>query len=304
MRANPLLLLIAGPTASGKTALAVALSERLNQAPVVSADSRQCYRELNIGVARPSEEELARAKHYFIADRPVNQPLTAGAYEQEALALLEQLFTEHRVVILAGGSGLYIRALLEGLDTMPEIPEALRETLSYMEPQDQLALLLRKDPEAASLIKTDNPRRVQRALELVLSTGQTLNKLRSGAKAERPFEVIAFGTDPGREHLYQLIEQRSARMIEAGLAKEAASVRHLAHFQALQTVGYPEMFAFLEGSISLEETRVRIAMNTRRYAKRQYTWFRNQMNLEWINPTDVNAATDLILRRIQEHHGL
>lgn len=304
MRAKPLLLLIAGPTASGKTALAVALSERLNQAPVVSADSRQCYRELNIGVARPSEEELARAKHYFIADRPVNQPLTAGAYEQEALALLEQLFTEHRVVILAGGSGLYIRALLEGLDTMPEIPEALRETLSHMEPQDQLALLLGKDPEAASLIKTDNPRRVQRALELILSTGKTLNKLRKGAKAERPFEVMAFGTDPGREYLYQLIEQRSTGMIEAGLAEEAASVRHLAHFQALQTVGYPEMFAFLEGSISLEEARMRIAMNTRRYAKRQYTWFRNQMNLEWINPTDVNAATDLILRRIQEHHGL
>ncbi|MBU6325887.1 MAG: tRNA (adenosine(37)-N6)-dimethylallyltransferase MiaA [Bacteroidetes bacterium] len=304
MSARPLLLLIAGPTAGGKTALAVALAEKLGGAPIISTDSRQFYRELNVGVARPSEEELSRAKHYFIADRSVETPLTAGSYAEEAGQLLEGLFQQHPVVIAVGGSGLYIRALAEGFDTLPEVPEELKETLRHMEPEDQLALLLRRDPEAVTQVATDNPRRVQRALELVLASGKPLSELRKGSGKPSSFEVLGFGIDPGREQLYERIEQRTAKMIREGLKEEASAVKHLADLPALQTVGYTEMFAHLEGKADLQTTQNLIAMNTRRYAKRQYTWFRNQMELEWMNPEDLSAATDLILQRISAQHGI
>jgi tRNA dimethylallyltransferase len=259
---------------------------------------------LNIGVARPSEEELSRATHYFIADRSVETPLTAGSYADEAAQLLEDLFQKHPVVIAVGGSGLYIRALTEGFDTLPEVPEELKETLRHMEPEDQLALLLRRDPEAAIQVETDNPRRVQRALELVLASGKPLSELRRGNGKPATYDVMGFGIDPGREQLYKRIEQRTARMIQEGLKEEASAVKHLAQLPALQTVGYREMFTHLEGKLDLNTTQNIIAMNTRRYAKRQYTWFRNQMNLEWVNPENLFAATDLILQRISAHHGI
>ncbi|MBU6325392.1 MAG: tRNA (adenosine(37)-N6)-dimethylallyltransferase MiaA, partial [Bacteroidetes bacterium] len=251
MNARPLLLLIAGPTAGGKTALSVALAEQLGGAPIISTDSRQFYRELNIGVARPSAEELSRATHYFIADRSVETPLTAGSYAEEAGALLKRLFEEHPVVIAVGGSGLYIRALTEGFDTLPEVPEELKETLRHLEPEDQLALLLRRDPEAAKLVATDNPRRVQRALELVLASGKPLSELRKGGGKQASFEVLGFGIDPGRAPLYERIQQRTVQMIQDGLKEEASAVKHLAHLPALQTVGYTEMFAHLEGKADL-----------------------------------------------------
>lgn len=304
MTSRPLLLLIAGPTAGGKTALSVALAEQLGRVPIISTDSRQCYRELNIGVARPSKEELSRAEHYFIADRPVEQPLTAGSYGAEAGTVLETLFKQHPLIIAAGGSGLYIKALLEGFDRFPEVPEALQETIRHMEPQDQLELLLRRDPEASALLNTNNPRRVQRALELVLASGSTLSALRKGHKQERSFDILSFAIDPGRERLYQQIEKRTAAMIQMGLKEEAAALKHLSHLPALQTVGYTEMFAHLDGTLDLKETQTRIAMNTRRYAKRQYTWFRNQLEAAWLDPGDLNATTDVILKRIQEHHGI
>ncbi|MEN9510650.1 MAG: hypothetical protein RLZZ370_469 [Bacteroidota bacterium] len=304
MAERPTLLLIAGPTAGGKTALAVALSEQLGGIPIISTDSRQFYQELNIGVARPTAEELSRARHYFIADRSVTTPLNAGNYAAEAGELLAKLFEKQPVVIAVGGSGLYIRALTEGFDALPEIPEALQETIRHLEPQDQLELLLRRDPEAAAQVATDNPRRVQRALELVLATGQPLSALRQGKRKENNFQVLGFGIDPGRERLYQHIEQRTAQLLRDGLKEEAAAVKHLSHLPALQTVGYTEMFAHLDGIYDLQTTQNLIAMNTRRYAKRQYTWFRNQMELEWLNPGDINAATDLILKRLSQPYGI
>jgi tRNA dimethylallyltransferase len=304
MAERPTLLLIAGPTAGGKTALAVALSEQLSGVPIISADSRQFYQELNIGVSRPSPEELSRAHHYFIADRSVTKPLNAGSYAAEAGKLLTELFQKHSVVIAVGGSGLYIRALTEGFDALPEIPEALQETIRHLEPQDQLELLLRRDPEAAAHVATDNPRRVQRALELVLATGMRLSELRRGVQKENNFQILGFGIDPGRERLYQQIEHRTEQMIKDGLKEEAAAVKHLAHLPALQTVGYKEMFAHLDGINDLHTTQNLIAMNTRRYAKRQYTWFRNQMELEWLNPGDLNAATGLILKRLSQPYGI
>jgi tRNA dimethylallyltransferase len=304
MAERPTLLLIAGPTAGGKTALAVTLSEQLGGIPVISTDSRQFYQELNIGVARPDPEELSRAPHYFVADRSVTMPLNAGSFAAEAGELLAKLFEKHPVVIAVGGSGLYIRALTEGFDVLPEIPKGLQETIRHLEPQDQLALLLRRDPEAAAQVATDNPRRVQRALELVLATGKPLSALRQGERKKTNFRVLGFGIDPGRERLYQHIELRTAKMLRDGLKEEAAAVKHLAHLPALQTVGYTEMFAHLDGIYDLQTTQNLIAMNTRRYAKRQYTWFRNQMKLEWLNPGDINAATDLILKRISQPYGI
>jgi len=276
-RAVRKLIVVGGPTASGKTALAIRLAQRLGTA-VVSADSRQFYREMNIGVARPSEAELAAAPHYFIADRSVVEPLTAGQYAREALALLDVLFLEYEVVVVVGGSGLYIRALTEGFDVFPETPEVVKEAIRALYAIEGLAglqaALQAVDPAYYDLVDRQNPARLMRALEVCQATGQPYSSFRSGQRVERPFRASFHYIDWPREELYERINRRVDMMFEQGLEAEAKLLHPLRHLSPLQTVGYQELFDYFEGKHDLETARERIRQHSRQYAKRQLTWLR------------------------------
>ena len=297
--ADKTLIVIVGPTGSGKTDLAVTLAEHFG-APVLSTDSRQIYRGLPIGTAQPDAGQLRRAEHHFIATHSLEEDFNCGAYEQAALALLNKLFAEHSVVIAVGGSGLYVKALCDGLDALPEADAALREELSRRlreEGLDALAEQLRQlDPEYYRQVDTKNPARVLRALEVCLTTGKPYSTLRTGVKQERPFRIVMIGTELDREELYSRIDRRVDMMMEAGLEQEARAVYPLRHLNSLQTVGYRELFEYFDGKISREEAVELIKRNTRRYAKRQLTWFRRDSRIAWFAPTHLEE----ILQHIGE----
>lgn len=288
--ADKTLIVIVGPTGSGKTDLAVTLAEHFG-APVLSTDSRQIYRGLPIGTAQPDAGQLRRAEHHFIATHSLEEDFNCGAYEQAALALLDKLFAEHDTVIAVGGSGLYVKALCDGLDALPEADTALRGELSRRlreEGLDALAEQLRQlDPEYYRQVDTKNPARVLRALEVCLTTGKPYSTLRTGVKQERPFRIVMIGTELDREELYSRIDRRVDMMMEAGLEQEARAVYPLRHLNSLQTVGYRELFEYFDGKISREEAVELIKRNTRRYAKRQLTWFRRDSRIAWFAPTHL-----------------
>lgn len=293
------LIVIVGPTGSGKTDLAVSLAEHF-RAPILSTDSRQIYRGLPIGTAQPDAEQLQRAEHHFIATHSIEEDFNCGAYEQAALALLDKLFADHRVVIAVGGSGLYVKALCDGLDALPEADALLREELSrrlHEEGLETLAAELRQlDPAYYEQVDTKNPARVLRALEVCLTTGKPYSTLRTGATRERPFRIVMIGTELDRKELYNRIDRRVDMMMEAGLEAEARTVYPQRHLNSLQTVGYRELFEYFDGKITRDEAVELIKRNTRRYAKRQLTWFRRDGRIAWFTPTD----TDEILRHIEE----
>jgi len=296
-KTKPLLVVVAGPTASGKTGLAIALAQHFGS-EILSADSRQCYRELNIGVARPAPEELSAVPHHFIASHSIHQPVDAAAYEQYALELLPRLFARKGVAIVAGGTGLYIKALLQGIDAMPSIPEDLRNRLRTLYEKEGLLpiqqMLAEHDPLFAATGEMQNPHRVLRALEVVLATGKSIRHFQQREAAHRPFNHLIVGLNPDRAILHQRIHQRVETMVAAGLEDEARQLYPIHHLSALQTVGYQEFFDYFEGKISRSAAIDQIKTHTRQYAKRQITWFKKQPDIIWLNPPYPEKVIHLI----------
>ena len=295
------LIVIVGPTGSGKTDLSIAVASHL-QCPIISTDSRQFYRGIPIGTAQPDAEQLAAVKHHFIASHDITDDFNSGAYEQAALKRLDELFAKHDSVVAVGGSGLYIKALCEGMDDLPEVEPALRNELSERLKSEGLEALTEQlrelDPAFYEVVDRKNPARVVRALEVCLSTGKPYSTLRTGTKRERPFEIIKIGVNMAREILYERIDRRVDIMIEQGLEQEARSVYHLRHLNSLQTVGYREMFDYFDGTISRDEAIELIKRNSRRYAKRQLTWFNRDEQIEWFEPTERAKILEYIDSKI------
>lgn len=281
------LVVIVGPTGCGKTALSIRLAEHY-RAPIISTDSRQFYRGLAIGTAQPTAEELARAEHHFIADHDLTDEINCGRYEVMALERLDRLFAEHDTVIAVGGSGLYVRALCEGMDDLPEADGLLRRRLTERLEREGVAALFAElqvhDPDYAAVVDRQNPARVMRALEVCLQTGVPYSSLRRGERHERPFRIVKIGVDLPREELYRRIDRRVEQMMTEGLEAEARRVYPYRRLNSLQTVGYKELFAYFDGAISREEAVALIQRNTRRYAKRQLTWFRRDAEVRWFRP--------------------
>lgn len=274
---SPQLLYIAGPTASGKTALALALAQHY-QTEILSCDSRQFYREMKIGTAPPSPDELARVPHHFIHHRSLSDTYNVGAFEREALEVLEQLFKKHAIVIMVGGSGLYADAVLEGFDHFPEVPEAIRQQLEmYYQAHgiDSLQEMLRKeDPDHYAGVDRQNPQRLLRALGVTIAAGKPYSSFLGKTKKTRPFGTKVMVLDLDREVLYQRIDQRVDQMIAAGLEAEANALQPFQDHPAFRTVGYQEWIPFWEGQCNQETVIETIKRNSRRYAKRQITWFK------------------------------
>ena len=283
--------IILGPTASGKTAYSIQKALEYG-CPIINCDSRQLYKGMTIGTAVPSEEELAAVPHYFIQTLPVDAVYTAGKYEVDALKLVEELFARgHETLIMTGGSMLYIDAFCYGLDNFPEVPMLLREQLMdclRTEGVETLARQLRElDPETAEEIDMSNGQRVVRALEVCLYTGEPFSSFKSRSFKERPFEIVKTGLDVPREELYRRIDKRVLDMMDRGLLEEVKSLLPYRNCPALQTVGYKELFDYLDGKTTLDEAVRLIQRNTRHYAKRQLTWWRRDTTINWLPRTGI-----------------
>ena len=280
------LLIILGPTAVGKTDFAISKALEVGS-PVISCDSRQIFREMSIGTAVPSSEQLAAVKHYFIQTRSVTENYTAGDYEVDALALIRRLFAEgHETLVMTGGSMFYIEALCRGIDDIPAAPPALREELTRRALTEGIAVLaeeLRKlDPETCAEINLQNRQRVVRALEVCLTTGRPFSSFKRRAAKERDFEIRKIGLQRPREELYQRIDRRVDAMMAEGLEEEVRSLIPLRECPALRTVGYRELFDCFDGKMTRQEAVEQIKRNTRNYAKRQLTWWRRDPDIEWL----------------------
>jgi tRNA dimethylallyltransferase len=279
------LIVVLGPTAVGKTALAVQLAQHFHT-EIISADSRQFFSELKIGVARPSDEELQAAPHHFVGFLPITSHYTAGAFERDALKLIDQLFEKNDHVICAGGSGLYIKALLEGLDDLPS-DENIKARLKVEWNKEGIGSLQNKlaqlDPEYHAQVDQENPHRLIRAIEVCEITGEKFSALRKGRSNERNFRTIKIGLTADRQWLYNRINQRVELMMKDGLLDEVKSVFEHRHLNALNTVGYKELFDSIEGKTSLDEAVKLIQQHTRNFAKRQMTWWKREEDIRWVN---------------------
>lgn len=284
------LIIIAGPTAVGKTALSIELAKFYN-CPVISADSRQFYKEMSIGTAKPTKEEMQDVPHYFIDNISIHDTYNVGQFEREAIECIDTLFKEHEQLILVGGSGLYINAILNGVDEFEEIPSQIREQLikDYEEKgliylQEQLKQL---DEVYYNQVDLNNPQRIMRALEVCIHNNKPYSSFRTKEKKQRSFDTINILINTDREVLYNRINKRVDIMMQNGLLEEVKSLYPYKHLNALNTVGYKELFDFIDGKCSLEEAVNLIKQNSRRYAKRQLTWFNHQGDFETFKPTDL-----------------
>ena len=285
-------IVIAGPPACVKTALSIRIAQHF-QTSILSADSRQCYRELNIGVAKPSPEELAAVPHYFINTHSIHEPVDAALYEQYGLESLAEIFQQQPVAVVTGGTGLYIKALCEGVDQMPAIDEAIRLQARQQFHEHGLEWLQEEVKRTDSLYYEDgevqNPHRLLRALEFFRTTGQSIRHFQKGMKRERPFRIIKLGIRLPKEELHERINRRVDDMIAQGLEAEARSLFAFKDLKALQTVGYREIFDHLAGLSSMDAAIEFIKRNTRHYAKRQMTWFKKDDAISWFHPQDVEG---------------
>ena len=276
-------IIIAGPTAIGKTAAAIQLANELNT-EIISADSRQCYKEMCIGVARPSDAELASVKHHFIANHSITETISAASFESEALQTLSEIFKKSDYAVVCGGTGLYINALMFGMDAIPEIDPSWRQYVIQLHEEKGIdalrKTLLERDPSFADKGDIHNPNRMMRALEVVLQTGKSLTSFQTGKKDSRPFNFDVRIMDMPRETLYKRIDRRVDMMIEEGLEEEVRSLIPYKHLSALQTVGYSEFFDYFDGNMTKDEAINKIKQHTRNYAKRQVTWFKRKVKGE------------------------
>ena len=295
-------IIICGPTAVGKTAVAISIAKHF-RTEIISADSRQCFKELKIGVARPSDEELKEVPHHFIASHSINENLNAAFYEKFALQKAAELFIDYDIIIMVGGTGLYIKAFCEGLDEIPPIVEAIRKNiikdcelhgLSWLQEQVRI-----KDPEFYKIGEIQNPQRLMRALEVVESTGQSILSFRKNKKAVRPFNIIKIGLELSKEELYVNINSRVDMMLQDGLIEEVSSLNGYRDVNALQTVGYSEIFEHLDGKISLATAIEEIKKNTRQYAKRQMTWFKKDKEINWVNAKQTGEILSMAQKLVQ-----
>lgn len=293
------LIVIGGPTASGKTGLSISIAKSLN-APILSADSRQFYKEIKIGTAKPSLEEQDDVPHYFIDSHHLEDTVSSVRFEKEALQLLDKLFEKHNYVILVGGSGMFIDALLFGTDNLPK-DEEIRAKLNEHYKNEGICFLLnqlkRKDPIYFDQVDKSNVPRIIRALEVIAITKKTFSEQRTGKKKIRNFHHNIFVIDHPREILYNRINSRVDQMMADGLVKEVESVKHLSHLQSLNTVGYKEIFSFLKNEFDKEEAVELIKRNSRRYAKRQITWFKRYENAHWLAYSNVKEMSAQILEK-------
>ncbi|WP_293941183.1 MULTISPECIES: tRNA (adenosine(37)-N6)-dimethylallyltransferase MiaA [unclassified Sphingobacterium] len=301
------LIAIVGPTAVGKTAMAISLAQYF-KTEIISADSRQFYREMSIGTAKPDAEELAAAPHHFINSHSIAQDYSAGDFEREALRLLDKLFEQHDVVVMVGGSGLFVRALCEGLDDLPKAGEEVRERLNNEMAQLGIEKMKERlkaiDPAYYQVADVDNPQRVVRALEVFEATGNPMSFYHKKDVDKRPFNILTIGLNMERSQLYERINLRVDRMMETGLLEEVNSLLQFRSKPALLTVGYAELFDYLDGNISLEDAVDKIKQNSRRYAKRQITWFKKYGDTSWFQPTETAAIIAFINSKLLDHNGM
>jgi len=288
---NKTLIVIAGPTASGKTAFSIEMAKALNTV-ILSADSRQFYKEMSIGTAAPTEEELSQVKHYFVHHISIEDKYDVADYERDALQLLGELFKTYDAVIMTGGSGLFIDAVCNGIDAMPDVELDIREKVQKLFDEGGLIALQnevqRIDPEYFAIVDQQNPRRLQRALEVCYQTGKTLTSFRSGNTVQRDFDTKKYALLWDRQILIERIDKRVDLMMEQGLLEEAKALYPKRHLNALNTVGYKELFAYFDGNCTLDEAVEQIKIHTRQYAKRQMTWLRKDTNYQWIMPEDFD----------------
>ena len=290
---NNYLITVIGATAIGKTALSIKLAQHFNTA-IISCDSRQFYKEMNIGTAVPSAEELAAATHHFIQNRSIFEDYSVGHFEKDALEKLEQLFSENNTVIMVGGSGLYTNAVLDGLDFFPDVTPEIRTQLNQQIENGELEILQNKlkelDIESYNSIEIENPHRLIRALEICIGTGKTYSEYKNKPKAKRNFIPIKIGLSADREVIHNRINNRVDIMLEEGLLEEAKKLYEHKNLNALQTVGYREFFNYFDGNCTLEFAIEEIKKNTRRFAKRQVTWNKKDTSIHWFNfETDTSA---------------
>ena len=297
---NKTLIVITGPTAVGKTDLCLDIAKYFG-IPIINADSRQIYREIKIGTAAPTEEQLQQVRHYFVGTQALTDYYSASIYEQEVMSLLDTLFQTSDYALLSGGSMMYIDAVCNGIDDIPTVDDETRNTLKRRLAEEGLESLCEQlrllDPEHYEIVDKKNPRRVVHALEICLMTGRTYTSFRTNEHKERPFNIIKIGLTRDREIIYERINRRVDIMMEQGFLDEARSVYPLRHLNALNTVGYKELFAYLDGTWSLEEAVERIKGNTRRYARKQLTWYKKDPLVTWFSPDDKKLILNHIIKQ-------
>lgn len=290
------LVIVLGPTGVGKTELTLQLAERLNT-EIISCDSRQMFREMSIGTARPTEVQTKRVKHHFVGNLSIHDYYSCGRFELEVLELLKELFKTKDTVIMTGGSMLYIDAICKGIDDRPEVNQELRDSLWARYDKEGIdgirEELVRLDPDYAAQMDPHNYKRIIHALEICLSTGQPYSKLRQETKKERDFEIVKIGLNLPREELYDRINKRVDQMIEEGLLEEAKALYPQRELNSLNTVGYKELFNYFDGTWDYDYAVSMIKQDSRRYAKKQLTWFRRDEEIHWIAPTDIEEAVKI-----------
>ena len=292
------LVVVLGPTGVGKTELCLRIAEHLN-VPIINADSRQIFAELPIGTAAPTQEQQRRVFHYFVGNHHLDDYYSASIYESEVLQLLSSLFSNgHDIALLTGGSMMYIDAVCNGIDDIPTINDDIRETMKQRLAHEGLEALVEElkklDPEHWSIVDRNNPRRVVHALEICKQTGRTYSSFRTNTAKERPFKILKIGLDRPREELYNRINNRVVQMIEEGLEEEARSVLPMRSYNSLNTVGYKELFAYFDGDITRDEAIRQIQSNTRRYMRKQLTWFRKDKTIKWFSPENIEEILKYI----------
>lgn len=290
------LVVLHGPTASGKTALALPLARALD-AEIISCDSRQFYRQMRIGTAVPTADELTQVPHHFIQFLDIERDYSVGDYERDALAFLDDYFQRKETALMVGGSGFYARAVCRGMDEFPEVAESIRTELRQLLAEKGIEALqtelAAKDPDYYARVDRQNPARLLRALEICRSTGQPFSSFHTGKSAERPFRIVQLALDWDRDALYARIDARVLAMMQQGLLAEVQALLPYRHCNALNTVGYKELFEYLDGKTTLEQAVADIQRNTRRYAKRQLTWLRQDAHIHWIHcPIDPEKVVE------------